>query len=50
MENKFKIVEFDAVAAGEDLWSAFLGHADGMYREIEPEDPPLPRAATPPPR
>ena len=43
MKNNFKIVEFDVHNAGEELWTAFFEHAEAIFRELEPEDPPLPR-------
>ncbi|MDD5210730.1 MAG: GNAT family N-acetyltransferase, partial [Elusimicrobiales bacterium] len=43
MEKDIKIVHFDPFTADDALWTAFFDHSDVINREMEPEDPPLPR-------
>jgi len=41
--NDFRIIKFDPFTADDALWTAFFDHSDVINREMEPEDPLLPR-------
>lgn len=43
MERGLKITRFDPFTAGDALWTAFFDHSDAISREIDPDEPPLPR-------
>lgn len=43
MEDKYKIIAFDPLTAPEELWAAHYDHLDVISRELEPEEPLLPR-------
>lgn len=43
MKNNFRIIAFDPATAGDGLWTAFFDHSDAINREIDPDEPPLPR-------
>ncbi len=43
MGNDFNIVVFDPLTAAEDLWTAHYDHLDEISRELDPEEPLLPR-------
>lgn len=38
-----KILDLDVLSAPEELWKAYFDHADAIQREMDPDDPLLPR-------